>query len=274
MASESPKPKDLATMSNDSDDSNSSTEVPAPATSSTTDTLAQPSQPTTQEDTQEAPSQLDQDSTEQIGAANAWLSQEDEDDDGNDWLASDDAVHKQTQQEETQSEATPEQAEPEQASTQPTDTEPAEIEPVDTEQVDTEQVDPAPEDTKAVSQPKGPVSQHSSSRSFARTVSHEISFGDDDEGEWTLSRTDTDPFKFMPPSDRTNSFPPVPPAHSTTDAEDQPLPVRIGGKDVRLNITNLQLASELRHYMTSGTVITHRLYRISLPRQGVLPAST
>ncbi|KAJ4024120.1 vesicle coat component [Fusarium irregulare] len=225
MASESPKPKDLATMSNDSDDSNSSTEVPAPATSSTTDTLAQPSQPTTQEDTPDAPSQPGQETTEQSGAVNAWLSQEDEDDDGNDWLASDDAVHKQTQQEETQSEATPEQAEHEQASTQPADTEPVETEPVDTEQVDTEQVDPAPEDTEAVSQPKGPVSQHSSSRSFARTVSHEISFGDDDEGEWTLSRTDTDPFKFMPPSDRTNSFPPVPPVHSTTDAEDQqPLP--------------------------------------------------
>ncbi|KAH6893209.1 Sec23-binding domain of Sec16-domain-containing protein [Thelonectria olida] len=47
--------------------------------------------------------------------------------------------------------------------------------------------------------PKGPVSQHSSSMSFARTVSHEVNYDDDDE--------DTDPFKFMPPSDRTNSFP-------------------------------------------------------------------
>lgn len=55
------------------------------------------------------------------------------------------------------------------------------------------------------------TAQHSSSMSFARTVSHEISFTeDDDDGEWTLNRTDTDPFKFMPPSDRTNSFPVVP----------------------------------------------------------------
>ncbi|KAL6807308.1 SEC16 protein [Trichoderma sp. SZMC 28013] len=45
--------------------------------------------------------------------------------------------------------------------------------------------------------------------SFART-SHEVSFSDNDETEWTLSRTDTDPFKFMSPTDRTNSFPVVP----------------------------------------------------------------
>ncbi|KAL7795423.1 SEC16 protein [Trichoderma ceciliae] len=54
------------------------------------------------------------------------------------------------------------------------------------------------------------TAQHSSSMSFARTVSHEVSFGDDDDAEWSLSRTDTDPFKFMPPSERTNSFPIVP----------------------------------------------------------------
>ncbi|KAF3077395.1 COPII coat assembly protein SEC16 [Trichoderma lentiforme] len=53
------------------------------------------------------------------------------------------------------------------------------------------------------------TAQHSSSMSFART-SHEVSFSDNDETEWTLSRTDTDPFKFMSPSDRTNSFPVVP----------------------------------------------------------------
>ncbi|KAK0383478.1 hypothetical protein NLU13_9389 [Sarocladium strictum] len=51
--------------------------------------------------------------------------------------------------------------------------------------------------------------QHGSSMSFARTVSHDLNFNDDDEGDWNVSRTDTDPFKFMPPSDRTNSFPVV-----------------------------------------------------------------
>ncbi|KOS21316.1 COPII coat assembly protein SEC16 [Escovopsis weberi] len=55
------------------------------------------------------------------------------------------------------------------------------------------------------------VAQHASSSSFARTVSHDISFGDDDDPEWSLSRTDTDPFKFMPQQPyNTNSFPIVP----------------------------------------------------------------
>ncbi|PTB69553.1 SEC16 protein [Trichoderma citrinoviride] len=54
------------------------------------------------------------------------------------------------------------------------------------------------------------TTQHSSSMSFTRTVSDEVSFSDNDETEWGLSRTDTDPFKFMSPSDRTNSFPVVP----------------------------------------------------------------
>lgn len=73
--------------------------------------------------------------------------------------------------------------------------------------------------------PSKPASQHASSMSFARTVSHEPSFGDDDEGDWSLPRTNTDPFKFMPPSDRTNSFPVVPPMASNNDAhDDQPLP--------------------------------------------------
>ncbi|TFB04455.1 COPII coat assembly protein sec16 [Trichoderma ghanense] len=54
------------------------------------------------------------------------------------------------------------------------------------------------------------TSQHSSSMSFTRTVSDEVSFSDNDETEWNLPRTDTDPFKFMSPSDRTNSFPVVP----------------------------------------------------------------
>ncbi|KAK1253430.1 hypothetical protein MKX07_001507 [Trichoderma sp. CBMAI-0711] len=54
------------------------------------------------------------------------------------------------------------------------------------------------------------TSQHSSSMSFTRTVPDEVSFSDNDETEWGLARTDTDPFKFMSPSDRTNSFPVVP----------------------------------------------------------------
>lgn len=64
----------------------------------------------------------------------------------------------------------------------------------------------------------GPTSanKHMSSMSFARTVSEEVSLGEDDEAdtEWNIHRTDTDPFKLMAKSDRTNSFPQVPPAHS------------------------------------------------------------
>ncbi|KAF4332657.1 hypothetical protein FBEOM_13542 [Fusarium beomiforme] len=185
MASESPKATDLATMPNRPDPI-SSTEAPANATSSTTlDAVIQPDVATSEDD----PSQQDQNSSERGGAANACLLQEDGGDDSNDWLASDNTGPNQTQ-DVPSTEAAPEQTE-----------------------------------VEAVSQPKAPVSQHSSSMSFARTVSHEISFGDEEDGEWSLSRTDTDPFKFMPPTDRTNSFPLVPPAHPNSEVEDQqPLP--------------------------------------------------
>jgi COPII coat assembly protein SEC16 len=77
-----------------------------------------------------------------------------------------------------------------------------------------------PDSTKT---PSTTHAQHASSMSFARTVSHEISFADDDEGDWNLPRTNTDPFKFMPPNDRTNSFPVVPPMESNSTYLDQPL---------------------------------------------------
>ncbi|RBQ84965.1 hypothetical protein VDGD_08402 [Verticillium dahliae] len=84
----------------------------------------------------------------------------------------------------------------------------------------TEASPPAPEVQAA-----GPVLGHSSTVSFARTVSHDINFHDDEEADWNLSRTDTDPFKFMPPSDRTNSFPVVPPASPPgASTETRPLP--------------------------------------------------
>ncbi|KXJ93279.1 hypothetical protein Micbo1qcDRAFT_161262, partial [Microdochium bolleyi] len=53
--------------------------------------------------------------------------------------------------------------------------------------------------------------------SFARTVSHEVDFIDDEDSDWNLQRTETDPFKFMPPSDRTNSFPVVPARDASQD---------------------------------------------------------
>ncbi|KAH6611335.1 copii coat assembly sec16 [Trichoderma cornu-damae] len=69
---------------------------------------------------------------------------------------------------------------------------------------------PASAEEEDAAAPTARTAQHSSSMSFARTVSHEVSFSDNDDAEWSLSRTDTDPFKFMPPSERTNSFPVVP----------------------------------------------------------------
>ncbi|KAI0428506.1 Sec23-binding domain of Sec16-domain-containing protein [Xylaria sp. FL1042] len=54
------------------------------------------------------------------------------------------------------------------------------------------------------------TSKHLSTMSFARTVSHEVSFNDDEDAEWNLQRSETDPFGFMPETERTNSFPVVP----------------------------------------------------------------
>lgn len=65
--------------------------------------------------------------------------------------------------------------------------------------------------------------QHGSSMSFARTVSHEPNFHDEDEGDWNVSQNEPDPFKFMGPSDRTNSFPVVPPIASASANNDEPL---------------------------------------------------
>jgi hypothetical protein len=56
----------------------------------------------------------------------------------------------------------------------------------------------------------GNANKHLSTMSFARTVSHEFNWNDDEDSETGLQRTETDPFKFMPPNDRTNSFPVVP----------------------------------------------------------------
>ncbi|KAI1108503.1 Sec23-binding domain of Sec16-domain-containing protein [Nemania sp. NC0429] len=60
------------------------------------------------------------------------------------------------------------------------------------------------------------ASKHSSTMSFARTVSHEVSFNDEDDTEWNLQRTETDLFGFMPENERTNSFPVVPQTKNST----------------------------------------------------------
>lgn len=68
--------------------------------------------------------------------------------------------------------------------------------------------------------------RHSSSMSFARTVSHDINFNDDDDADWSLTRSPTDTLNsFMPSLDRTNSFPAVPPASADPELDNnRPLP--------------------------------------------------
>ncbi|KAK3327891.1 Sec23-binding domain of Sec16-domain-containing protein [Cercophora scortea] len=67
------------------------------------------------------------------------------------------------------------------------------------------------------------TSNQANRNSFARTVSHEVNWNDDDDPEWNLPRTATiEPFKSMPPSDRTNSFPPVPPLEHQEESEPEP----------------------------------------------------
>ncbi|KAF2966717.1 hypothetical protein GQX73_g6830 [Xylaria multiplex] len=70
--------------------------------------------------------------------------------------------------------------------------------------------DEEPADTFSEPAPADHASKHLSTMSFARTVSHEVSFNDDEDAEWSLQRSETDPFGFMPENDRTNSFPVVP----------------------------------------------------------------
>jgi len=92
---------------------------------------------------------------------------------------------------------------------------------------------PAPEeDTSqpesfAEEEPSANAAKHASTMSFARTVSHEVSWddGDVEDAQWNLEAIDTpDPFQFMPPSDRTNSFPPVPQQPAPMSAEEHALP--------------------------------------------------
>ncbi|PBP17669.1 COPII coat assembly protein SEC16, partial [Diplocarpon rosae] len=69
--------------------------------------------------------------------------------------------------------------------------------------------------------------RHLSTMSFARTVSEEVNWGEDDEvdPQCNIQQMDTDPFKFMAGSDRTNSFPEVQHAHSPVfNLHDQSLP--------------------------------------------------
>ncbi|KAL1896565.1 vesicle coat component [Sporothrix stenoceras] len=85
----------------------------------------------------------------------------------------------------------------------------------------------------SVASPVGETaSKHFSTISFTRTVANDVNWdAEEDEPEWNISRTDTDPFQqFMPTTvDRSNSFPVVPPQADAveqmeeTQYEQQPL---------------------------------------------------
>ncbi|KAI1438540.1 Sec23-binding domain of Sec16-domain-containing protein [Xylaria sp. CBS 124048] len=88
---------------------------------------------------------------------------------------------------------------------------------------------PNPNDEVAVTAAPDPgpadrPSKHLSTLSFTRTVSHEVSFNDDEDAEWSLQVSEASPFSFMPPNDRTNSFPVVSPTSSTAGQFSRPPP--------------------------------------------------
>ncbi|KAG5922830.1 hypothetical protein E4U42_005232 [Claviceps africana] len=145
--------------------------------------------------------------TEHDDAADAWLTNGDEGDGegGGAWLLQDDGSHKDGDS--VEKESTSSREEPPVVEQDDDHQELAELQTGSSDATTAER-------TASVTS----TAQHSSSMSFARTVSHEISFPGDDDGEWNVGRGDTDAItlELMPESDRTNSFPPVPPANSET----------------------------------------------------------
>ncbi|KAK4178405.1 putative COPII coat assembly protein sec-16 [Triangularia setosa] len=87
-------------------------------------------------------------------------------------------------------------------------------------------VEPAPEEPASDEKAKETAvetttaSKHLSTMSFTRTVSSEMNWNDDDDTEWNVSQPATQPdvFKFLPETERTNSFP------NTSHLEQQPAP--------------------------------------------------
>lgn len=72
--------------------------------------------------------------------------------------------------------------------------------------------------------PASYTSKHVSSDSFARTIPQQPNWMDDDEPSWSPPPTNSDPFRFMPPNERSNSFPVVPPMPDPVEQNPEPLP--------------------------------------------------
>ncbi|KAG6016364.1 hypothetical protein E4U43_003749 [Claviceps pusilla] len=140
-------------------------------------------------------------------SADAWFKNTDEGEGGGAWLLQDEGLHKDTTCDSGSVEKETQVAKP--AVEEDANPEPAESQ---TEETDATAV----RRTASVTS----TAQHSSSMSFARTVSHEISFPGDDDAEWSLGRTETEAaLEFMPESNQTNSFPSAPPMDSATSAQ-------------------------------------------------------
>lgn len=96
--------------------------------------------------------------------------------------------------------------------------------------------------------------KHVSSDSFARTVSHNpVWIDDDEEPEFSLPRAETDLFnKYMPPNDRTNSFPVVPRSEHEEEKEVEPLPTN-QAEDVIHEIEHQSESFDMEDTATSQT---------------------
>ena len=75
-------------------------------------------------------------------------------------------------------------------------------------------ISPRPIDLNPATAPPAPsanFAKHASCISFARTVSHEVNWLDEEDGDWDVGTSDPDSFsKHIPKHDGTSSFPPVP----------------------------------------------------------------
>lgn len=84
-----------------------------------------------------------------------------------------------------------------------------------------EEIDPLPHEPP---QPPPSGAKHVSNDSFARTISQQPNWMDDDEPTWSPPPASVDPFRFMPLNERTNSFPIVPPLQDQIEQNTEPLP--------------------------------------------------
>lgn len=118
----------------------------------------------------------------------------------------------------------------------------------------TEAVQPQTEDVQDTQPPNSTAPKHVSNDSFARTVSHQPNWMDDEEPEWSLPRVETDLFnRYMPPNERTNSFPVVPQSDHHENDVVEPLPTH-QAEDVLHEIEHESESHELEYEHTESAL--------------------